>query len=91
MFKDCSNLTIVSIGSSISNIPGGLFENCSNLVSPDINFQNITTIDQNSFLNCSKLEFSSPIDLSNVTSIGTSSFQNCSKVIIDKFPKASIY
>ena len=90
-FNGCSNLTTVTGLSNITSIPGNAFRSCGNLTSVDIDFQNITKIEDYTFYNCSNLEFNSHLNLSSVTSIGQNAFYNCAKLVIDEFPRVQRY
>ena len=74
-FKDCSGLTSVTIGNSVTTIGNYAFQNCSNLTSIEIP-NSVTNIGARAFSYCSGL---TSIEIPNsVTSIGNSAFYGCS-------------
>ena len=80
-FRDCSNLTTVTISenSNLTTIGSSAFFNCSSLTSIYIP-NSVTTIGSSAFSNCSSL---TPIFIpSSVTTIGDYAFDNCSNLTI---------
>lgn len=85
-FKDCKNLTEVTIGKYITEIPAETFTGCTRLKT--ITFKDgsqLTSIGDNAFSGCKKL---TGIKLpSGITSIGSKAFYGCSsltKIVIRK-------
>lgn len=74
-FSGCTNLEKVILG-NIRNIPSYCFNNCTHLENI-VNSENIVTISNDAFINCSYLE---NINLSNVTTIGAVVFYGCSSL-----------
>jgi len=84
-FYGCSNLTAISIPSSVSNIGTNAFSNCSSLTSISIP-SSITSIGQSAFSGCSSLiDISIP---SSVTSIGGGAFSVCSNLTTITIPSS---
>ena len=93
-FEDCSGLTSVTIGNSVTSIGKSAFEGCSSLTSvtiptfairhiPKTNLQTVVitsgdTIGESAFYNCSGL---TSVTIGNsVTSIGSFAFSYCSSL-----------
>ena len=76
-FKDCPNLTGVSIPATVTEIGDHAFENCASLA--DVNIpENVATIGKAAFENCSSL---ATITLpAGVTKIDMWAFQNCTSL-----------
>ena len=74
-FKNCSGLTNVTIGNSVTSIGGYAFYNCSGLTSVTIG-NGVTSIDGWAFYCCSNL--TNIIIPDSVTRIGGSAFSGCS-------------
>ena len=78
-FNSCSGLTKITIPSSITNIEGYAFYNCTNL--ENVIFaenSNLTNIGDSAFYNCSSLmEIDLPI---SITNIGFAAFRGCSSL-----------
>ena len=74
-FKNCSNLTSVTIGDFVTTIGNAAFNNCSNLTSITIS-DSVTTIGNYAFYSCYNLTSITIPD--SVTTIGDSAFCNCS-------------
>lgn len=73
-FKDCSNLTSITIPNSVTSIDDGAFWGCSGLTSITIP-NSVTYIDGSAFWGCSGL---TSVDIPNsVTSIGYDAFRDC--------------
>ena len=74
-----TNITSITIPSTLSNVPDNAFQNCDNLetvVLPD----NLTAIGSNAFSGCTSL---TEINVPNtVTSIGSNAFNNCTSATI---------
>ncbi len=74
-FYNCSGLTEVTIGNSVTSIGGKAFSGCSGLTEVTIG-NSVTTIGEEAFIGCSGLtEVTIP---ESVTSIGVGAFKNCS-------------
>lgn len=73
-FYNCSRLTSVTIGNSVTSIGNEAFDGCSSLTSVTIG-DSVTSIGNEAFYNCSSLTSISIPDC--VTSIGTYAFNNC--------------
>ena len=76
-FKDCTNLTSVTIPNSVTSIGDYAFEECTSLTSITIP-DSVTTIGNNAFSGCSSL--TSATIPNSVESIGDNAFQNCSSL-----------
>ena len=76
-FHNCSGLTSVTIGNSVTSIGDSAFYGCSGLTSVTIG-NSVTSIGSNAFYNCSNL--TSVTIGNNVTSIGSNAFYNCSNL-----------
>ena len=76
-FRNCENLTSITIRNGLTSIGFAAFARCTSLVSitfPD----SLTSIDQNAFYNCTSL---TSITLPNsVTSIGANAFSDCTSL-----------
>ena len=84
-FKNCSELTIVSIPSSVTSIGSGAFSNSSELTLAIIP-SSVTSIGRNAFSGCSKLY---EVDIpSSVTSIESGVFQNCTRLTSITIPSS---
>ena len=73
-FKNCKNLTSITIPSSVTTICGDTFSNCSSLTSvviPD----SVTSIEYGAFYNCENLV--NVIIPNSVTDIGAHAFYSC--------------
>ncbi len=76
-FKDCTNLTSITIPNSVTSIGEFTFYGCSSLTSITIP-NGVTSIDNGTFQGCTGL---TSITIPNcVTSIGVSAFQDCTKL-----------
>jgi hypothetical protein len=73
-FEDCSGLTSVTIGNSVTSIGNNAFEDCSGLTSVTIG-NSVTSIGEYAFYNCSGLTSLTIAD--GVTSIGVAAFSGC--------------
>ena len=74
-FKNCSNITSISMPNTVVSIGQNSFENCTNLLSITLS-NNLTAINNAAFKGCTSLtSISIP---STVTSIGDDAFKNCS-------------
>lgn len=76
-FRNCYNLTSVSIGSNVKTIGYDAFWNCNKLTRLEIP-DNVTTIASWAFENCSGM--TSMVMGSGITSIGNSAFSGCSSL-----------
>ena len=84
-FKDCTNLTAVTIPNSVKTIGGSAFQGCSSLTSINIP-SSVTSIEGNAFNGCSDL---TSIDIPNsVTSIGGNAFLGCSSLTSIDIPNS---
>ena len=76
-FRDCSSLTSVTIGNSVTSIGEMAFHNCSSLTSV-IMGNSVISIGDNAFSLCSSL---TSVTIGNsVTSIGNMAFNSCSSL-----------
>ena len=76
-FKDCTNLTSVTIGDSVTTIGSQAFYACRNLTSVTIG-NSVTTIDRHAFMYCTNLTSVTIPD--SVTYIGYEAFYGCSNL-----------
>jgi hypothetical protein len=84
-FRDCSNLTSVTIGNSVTSIGNNTFRGCSSLTSVTIG-NSVTSIGESAFYGCSNL---TSVTIPNgVTSIGNSAFRGCSKLASISIPNS---
>ena len=73
-FKNCKNLTSITIPSSVTTICGDTFSNCTNLTSVAIS-DSVTSIEYGAFYNCKNLV---NVTIPNsVTDIGAHAFYSC--------------
>lgn len=73
-FKNCTNLTSITIPSSVTTICGDTFSNCTNLTSVAIS-DSVTSIEYGAFYNCKNLV---NVTIPNsVTDIGAHAFYSC--------------
>ena len=84
-FRDCSNLTSVTIPNSITEIGGRAFEGCFALTSVTIP-NSVTTIGENAFRDCSNL--TSVTIPNSVTEIGFRAFSSCSSLTSVTIPNS---
>lgn len=85
LFYDYSNLTSVTIPSSVTSIGDNAFNRCTNLTSITIP-NSVTSIGDSAFGNCNKL---TSITLPNsVTSIGSSAFIGCNNLTSITIPES---
>ena len=83
-FKNCSNMTAISIPNSIRSIGINAFENCSNIAEVVIP-EGVTLVGNNTFLGCVKLaNVTLPTSLE---SIGSNAFAGCSSLTMIALPK----
>ena len=75
IFRECTNLTTVTIGDNVKTIPSYAFNGCSSLTSITIP-DSVTSIGGDAFSGCSSLTSITIPD--SVTSIGQSAFEDCS-------------
>ena len=73
-FKDCINLTSVSLGNDVKNISYGSFEGCSNLTSIILP-SSLTTLHGENFINCTSL--SNVYIEEGPENLGATTFKNC--------------
>ncbi|MBR5178065.1 MAG: leucine-rich repeat protein [Lachnospiraceae bacterium] len=77
VFKDCINLTSITIPESVTSIGKGLFKDCTNLTNITI-LGSVTSITDFTFEGCENL--TSITIPESVTSIGNSAFWGCKKL-----------
>ena len=87
-FKDCTNLTSVTIPNSVTSIGDYAFEECTSLTSITIP-DSVTTIGNNAFSGCSSL--TSATIPNSVESIGDNAFNGCSKLKKIEIPDSVTY
>ena len=76
-FQDCTSLTSVTIGNSVTSIEWNAFSNCTSLTSVTIG-NSVTSIGSSAFKGCTSL---TSITIPNsVTSIGKDAFQGCTSL-----------
>ena len=76
-FRECTNLTSVTIGDSVTKIGGYAFQNCYSLTSVNIP-NSVTTIGYYAFSSCTSL---TSVNIPNsVTTIGFCAFKDCSSL-----------
>ena len=81
-FRDCVNLTSITIPNSITTIASSAFYNCVELENISLP-KSITSIGQSAFVNCAKL---TGIEIPNaVTSIDDYAFQGCDAISLLNF------
>ncbi len=86
-FRNCSNLTSITIPNSVSSIGHEAFNRCSNLTSITIP-DSVNSIGNSAFWDCSSL---TSIDIPNsVTFIGSSAFDGCSSLTSIEIPDSVI-
>lgn len=83
-FKNCSNMTAISIPNSIRSIGINAFENCSNIAEVVIP-EGVTLVGNNTFLGCVKL--ASVTLPTSLESIGSNAFAGCSSLTMIALPK----
>ena len=84
-FSDCSGLTSITIGNSVTSIGDYAFSDCSGLTSVTIG-NSVTSIGEGAFDRCSGLK---SVTIGNsVTSIGESAFYNCSDLTSITIPNS---
>ena len=76
-FKDCSNVTGITIPDSVENIGSYAFSGCSSITFLEIP-AGFTSINDNTFLGCSNI--TDIIIPHNVESIGSAAFDNCTGI-----------
>ena len=84
-FYDCSSLTSVTIGESVTSIGESAFRKCSSLTSVTIG-ESVTSIGEYAFSDCSSL--TSVTIPNSVTSIGESAFRKCSSLTFVTIPNS---
>ncbi len=85
-FKNCTNLTSVTIGNGVTNIGEQAFKSCSGLVSLTIP-DSVTSVGFAAFSGCSGL--TSMVIPDGVTSIGPSAFAGCVNLTDAEIPAAT--
>jgi len=84
-FKDCTELTQISVSGNLSRILDSAFENCKSLKAIDLSATQTSTLCQNAFKNCTSLkEIKLPDSLSTIE---TGAFNNCSSLLEILLPK----
>ena len=84
-FKDCTELTQISVSGNLSRILDSAFENCKSLKAIDLSATQTSTLYQNAFKNCTNLkEIKLPDSLSTIE---TGAFNNCSSLLEIHLPK----
>lgn len=84
-FKDCTELTQISVTGNLSRILDSAFENCKSLKAIDLSATQTSTLYQNAFKNCTNLkEIKLPDSLSTIE---TGAFNNCSSLLEIHLPK----
>ena len=84
-FHGCDSLVYVSIGDSVSYIPGSAFKGCRSLASVGIG-NSVVSIGNNAFEECNSL---SVLSIPNtVTSIGFRAFYNCGSLTAVNIPNS---
>lgn len=78
-FRECNNLTKVTLGNDVTWIDSGAFEDSPNLTT--INFNNVTKIGNLSFSGCTSLDVD--INASKIESIGDGAFMNTTSLKYD--------
>ena len=84
-FYNCSNLTSVTIGDSVTSIGNHAFDNCTSLASITI-LDSVTSIGNYAFEGCSSLTSIEIPD--SVTSIGSNAFYGCSSLTSINIPNS---
>ena len=84
-FYNCSKLSSITIGDSVTSIGSSAFYNCSSLTSITIG-DSVKSIGSSAFYNCSSLTSITIPD--NVTSIGEYAFSNCSSLTSITIPES---
>ena len=74
-FRECSNITGVTLGTSLTAISDFAFNQCTKLANIDLS--NVQTIGEYAFV---KAAISGTVNLSNCTSLGNRSFLQCSNI-----------
>ena len=85
-FSGCSNLTSITIPSSVTSIGFCAFSGCSNLTSITIP-NGVTSIGDDAFSGCSNLTSITFEEGSKLTSIGDSAFERCSNLTSITIPE----
>ena len=85
MFRDCTSLTSISIGDSVTSIGSNAFNGCTGLTSISIG-DSVTSIGDWAFENCTSLASVTIGD--SVTSIGNSAFYNCAGLTSINIPNS---
>lgn len=83
-FKNCSELTGVSMPSTITSIPWACFQDCSNLTKINLP-SSLITIENYAFRGCNLSEVTLP---NSITSIGDGAFRGCKKLTEVVFPSS---
>ena len=77
VFKNCTALSMVTIGENVKNIPGSAFKGCTGLTSIEIP-NSVTSIGDSAFAGCSRL--TNIVIGNSVTKIGDYVFSGCKKL-----------
>jgi hypothetical protein len=86
VFYNCTELTAITIPSSLESISNGVFEGCTSLTSIDLSkVVSLTSVGSSAFQGCGAL---TTVDLSKtaVTVIGWGVFQSCAELTTINFP-----
>ncbi len=87
-FKDCTELTQVTVSGALGWILGGAFRNCVKLESVDLSRTKVQTIDSTAFYGCkglAEIKFSK-----DLTKIGSKAFGDCTKLVKLDFPDSLV-
>lgn len=84
-FKDCTELTEITVSSNLSKLLDSAFQNCEKLKTIDLSATKIATLEANAFKDCTSLtEIKLP---GSLTKIEACTFYNCSSLLGIQLPK----